>query len=139
MPPEQPAVLVDTTVAQSVADTVMGGVASPEEVAVIQDAAADSFEAHVGEGKSRQEAARLVDMAMQELMREKFTPEEIKQLEEKARANAAAAVVSRMEADRKLYDQIMRTQLAGGPEVNSHGMTVTNPELIASAESRTAA
>ncbi len=139
MPLEQPAVLVDTTVAQGVADTIMGGSASPDEVAVVRESAADSFETHVGEGKSRGEAARLVDEEMQKLMLEKFSPAEIKELEAKARANAAASVVSRMEADRALYDQIMRTQLEGGPEVNSHGMTVTNPEQFANAENRLAA
>ncbi|CAN5161401.1 hypothetical protein BH11PAT4_BH11PAT4_4810 [soil metagenome] len=134
MNPDQPAVLMSPVVAQEVANTVMGGSATPEEVAVVVESAGDSFENHVMEGKTHEEAAKLVDEEMQRLMLEAFTPEEIKALEEKARAAAASKVVSRMEQDRAMYDAIMRTQLAGGPEVNSHGRTVTNPERFTDVE-----
>lgn len=125
---DQPDVLASHHVAQAVAESVMGGTATPGEVAIVREAAADSFEAHIDGGTSRKEATRLVNEEMLRLLLQGRTPEEIHKLQVEAMRMAAERERTHIEERQRILSELQRTQAESFPTVQTQHMTANNPE-----------
>jgi hypothetical protein len=125
---DQPNVLASHEVATAAAEAMVGQTPTETEVALVKEAASDLFVQHTSDGKSREQAAQLVNAAIAELMAPYFTPEQLDAFEVKGREIAAEKLRSEIQERQNLLNAVIRSQAEGGPEVKSRGMTVTDPE-----------